>query len=142
MGSLRGALAQRPPFAGLAVALVCWCFSLWPSMLPRSWIVQAAVSAVCVVVGYGIGTLIGWLVHVILDRRHWQLGTRVRRAAWATLGAAAMVAAAAGVVLWPRWQNNQRGLVELPRISALQVVPAFATTAALMAVLGLGFRVA
>ena len=141
MGSLRGALAHRPPFAGLAVALVCWCFSLWPSMLPRSWIVQAAVSAVCVVVGYGIGTLIGWLVHVILDRRHWQLGTRVRRAAWATLGAAAMVAVAAGVVLWPRWQNNQRGLVELPRISALQVVPAFATTAALIAVVGMGFRV-
>ena len=69
---------HRPPFGGLAAAIVCWWFSLWPSMLPRSWIVQGAVSAVCVVVGHAVGSLIGWLFHVILERQHWQLDTRLR----------------------------------------------------------------
>jgi uncharacterized membrane protein len=44
-GGARGGWLLRPPtLAGAAVALLSWWWSLDPSMLPRSWYAQGAVS--------------------------------------------------------------------------------------------------
>lgn len=71
-GSMRKTLVRRPAFGGLAGGVVFWWFSLVPSLLPRSWIVQAVVSAVCVLVGYGLGSVLGWLVHLSFAPRRAQ----------------------------------------------------------------------
>ena len=51
-------LSGFPP-AGLTGALVCYCLSLTPSLLPRAWYLQAVMSAVTAAIGYGVGLLIG-----------------------------------------------------------------------------------
>lgn len=116
---MRRALVRRPAFGGLAVGMLLWWFSLVPSLLPRSWTVQAGVSAVSFLVGYGIGSLLGWLAHLGLRRLGRQPDRRLRRAGWVVLAVAAAVAEVAGVVTWPRWQNDQRALVGMGNVSLL-----------------------
>ncbi len=48
----RGWLLRRPTLAGVAVALLFWWWSLDPSMLPRSWYAQGAVSGLSAAIGY------------------------------------------------------------------------------------------
>jgi hypothetical protein len=48
----RGWLLRRPTFAGLAVALLFWWWSLDPSMLSRAWTAQGAVSGLSAAIGY------------------------------------------------------------------------------------------
>ena len=38
----------RPSFGGAVFALVFWWRSLYPTLLPRSWLIQAAITAICV----------------------------------------------------------------------------------------------
>lgn len=139
---MKRTLLRRPPFGGLAGGLVFWWFSLAPSLLPRTWIVQAGVSAVCLIVGYGIGTLLGWLAHLGLRRFGRHPDARLRRGAWAVLAGAAPAAVLAGIVAWPRWQNDQRALVGMTDVSTLAAVAAVVATIGLVVVLGASCRVA
>jgi uncharacterized membrane protein len=58
-------MLAAPSFGGTLGAVIFWWFSLTPTLLPRSWLSQAAVTGISVAIGYGIGTgsqaLIGWL---------------------------------------------------------------------------------
>ena len=45
--------------SGSSLALLFWWHSLTPTLIPRSWQMQAAIGAVCLAIGYGIGTLAG-----------------------------------------------------------------------------------
>lgn len=127
----------RPHWGGLALGLLCWWLSLTPSLLPRAWTIQAAISALCVLAGYGIGTLLGWIGHRLLRRAGRQPGPRTRRAAWLALGVAAVLVVVVGLVSWPGWQNDQRVLVALGPISRWVVVPMLPLTLVLILVLGL-----
>lgn len=51
----------RFSLAGLTGALIFYCLSLTPSLLPRVWYLQAAMSGVTVIIGYAVGLFIGWL---------------------------------------------------------------------------------
>ena len=58
----------RPSTAGLVVGAVFWLASLGPTLLPRAWMFQAAISALSFLVGYGldlgtIGNTLDWQVH-------------------------------------------------------------------------------
>ncbi|MGH3245386.1 MAG: alpha/beta-hydrolase N-terminal domain-containing protein, partial [Trebonia sp.] len=55
--------------AGLTGALVCYCLSLTPSLLPRAWYLQAVMSAVTAAIGYAIGLLVGWLLRSLIPWR-------------------------------------------------------------------------
>lgn len=138
--SMRRTLLRRPAFGGLAVGVVFWWFSLLPSLLPRDWIVQAAVSAVCVLVGYGIGTVLGWVVHLGLGRAGRRPGARFRSRAWAVLAAVVVVVLVAGVVVWPRWQNAQRALVGMADVTTLDALASAVAAAVIVVVLGAGCR--
>jgi uncharacterized membrane protein len=45
----------RFSLAGLTAALICFCLSLTPSLIPRAWLLQAVVSGLTAVIGYAIG---------------------------------------------------------------------------------------
>ena len=47
--------------SGMVTAVLFVCLSMTPSLLPRTWLVQGAVSGVSAVFGYGLGVGIGWV---------------------------------------------------------------------------------
>ncbi len=57
--SVGGRLSALAP-AGLSGGAILFALSLFPSLLPRTVLVQGIASGVMVVVGYGLGTLVGW----------------------------------------------------------------------------------
>ena len=115
-------------------------FSLLPSLLPRSWFVQAVVSAVCIMVGYAIGNLLGWIARLGLRRVGIAPGARFRRVAWSVLVVVAAVAAVAGIVQWRYWQNDQHDLLGLAHVSTPAAIGVLPLAFGLVVVLGLGCR--
>jgi len=101
-------LSGFPP-AGLTGALVCYCLSLTPSLLPRVWYLQAVMSAVTAAIGYGIGLFIGWLLRSLIP---WRPSPTVRRVGRWALAAAALVLIPLFGVLGAEWQHQIRELVE------------------------------
>jgi uncharacterized membrane protein len=120
---LRTALILRPAYGGLVVGLLAWWRSVYPTLLPRGWLAQAVISALCFSLGYIAGTLGGWLVHQLLHRTGREPSPSTRRLAWRILAIVGAVAIVAGAVFWFLWQNDQRGLVNMGDLSPVVVVP-------------------
>jgi uncharacterized membrane protein len=124
-------LSGFPP-AGLTGALVFYCLSLTPSLLPRAWYLQAVMSAVTAAIGYGVGLLIGWLLRSLIP---WRPGPGLRRAArWALLGAAVVLIPLFGV-LGAQWQHQIRELVDVTQESEANYVLVVLVTVLLTAAL-------
>jgi uncharacterized membrane protein len=134
----RGWLWRPPTFGGVAVALLFWWWSLDPSMLPRAWSAQAAVSGLSAAIGYLLGTLAGYGVAALLGRLGRTPSPRVRRYGWLALGVVAVVVVVAGLALWPGWQNQQRDLVGMEHVGPGVLAPMVAAT---LVVFGLLFLV-
>src|SRR5262245_32049350 len=83
----RGALGT-PTFSGSSLALLFWWRSLTPTLIPRSWQTQVVIGAVCLAIGYGIGTLAGRWIQRLLVRSGRSAGDVIRRRSWIVLGAA------------------------------------------------------
>jgi uncharacterized membrane protein len=139
-GRPRGWLLRPPTFGGTAGALLFWWWSLDPSMLPRSWYAQGAVSGLSAAVGYLLGTFAGYGVAAGLRRLGRTPGPRARRRWWVVLGAVAGAVVAAGLLLWPGWQNQQRGLVGLEPLSPTVLAPMVAVTLVVFGLLFLAGR--
>jgi uncharacterized membrane protein len=126
--------------AGLTGALIFYCLSLTPSLLPREWYLQAGMSGVTAVIGYAVGVLVGWLVRSLIP---WRGGPGIRRAARWALAAAAVVLIPLFGVLGARWQHDIRALTGGGQPSEawyiLVEVVALLVAAALLA-LGRGLR--
>lgn len=96
--------------AGVVLAIVFFAVSLTPSLLPRPWLMQGAVSGIAMAAGYGIGAGIGWhwrwLELPVPGEPRARLLTRL-----ALLAAFGLV----GIFLWrmPEWQNSIRNLMEM-----------------------------
>ncbi|MFF4899851.1 alpha/beta hydrolase [Streptomyces sp. NPDC001068] len=96
------------------MAVLCYCLSLTPSLLPRAWWLQGLVAGVSAVVGYAVGAVAETLARFMLRWAGFRLRPRVRRRLWAVLGvlgAAAVVAVTAWSV---RWEGEVRRAVSLP----------------------------
>jgi uncharacterized membrane protein len=120
---LRTALLLRPTYGGLVIGLLAWWRSVYPTLLPRGWLAQAVISALCFSLGYIVGTFGGWLVHQLLDRTGREPSPSTRRLAWRALAIVGAVAIVAGAVLWFLWQNDQRGLVNMGDLGPVTLVP-------------------
>src|SRR5262249_32957810 len=79
--------------------------------------------AVCLAIGYGIGTLVGRWVHWLLDRESRLPGPVTRRRSWIVLGVGWLIGVLLGAVLWVGWQNEQRNFMGMATIDWFDVVP-------------------
>jgi len=112
-----------PALGALAVGYVFWLASLRPTLLPRPAVMQGALSALCLNVGYGVGgVLVGW--GVWLGRRQGWSGpsATVRRAARRAFLVLGVLGVVAGVPVWFVWQDQQRDLVNMPALGVGDVV--------------------
>jgi uncharacterized membrane protein len=131
----RRPLLSGPTFGGAALGLLFWWQSLMPTMLPRPWFAQAAVSAICLAVGWGIGALIGSVVHRGLARLDAEPSPELKAVLWTTLWALWAAMGVIGLLAWPHLHTEQRALVDLGGASSLAIVPMVLLTALLTLVL-------
>ena len=111
----------KSSLSGSSVALLFWWQSLTPTLIPRAWETQAVVSAVCLAVGFGIGTLAGRWAHRLREWTGRSTGNAIRRRGWIVLGTVWLVSVLLGATLWRRWQGEQRhimGMASLARFDA------------------------
>jgi uncharacterized membrane protein len=118
-----------------AVALVLWWESLRPSMLPRSWLIQGAVGALCICFGIAIGGLLHRIVRLVLRATGTTLSAASRARAQQVLLALIAFVVVVGSWRWLRWQREHRDLIHLPSVSAWSVVPMLLTTMVLAALI-------
>ncbi|MEU9156663.1 alpha/beta-hydrolase family protein [Streptomyces sp. NPDC048417] len=96
------------------MAVLCYCLSLTPSLLPRAWWLQGLVAGVSAVVGYAVGALLETLARFLLRWAGFRIRPRVRRILWAALGALG-AAAVVAVTAWSvHWEGEVRRAVTLP----------------------------
>ena len=62
----RRTILARPRFAGVVGALLFLWASFWPTLMPRTFVTQGAMSGVCAAAGYAVFVLLGWLVGLAL----------------------------------------------------------------------------
>ena len=108
----RRTIIGRPRFAGSVGALLFLWASFWPTLMPRSFVTQGAMSGISAAIGYAVFTLIGWLAGLVLARFGVTISPAVRRIAWIALGVfAAIVIVVGGLWMCGRWQNQQRSML-------------------------------
>lgn len=134
-GRARRVVLGRATTGGLALGLVFWWRSLTPTLMPRTWVTQAAISALCALLGYALGTVGARLVHVVLRRLDRVPGPELRHRVRQGLGVVAVGAVVVGLPLWVRWQDEQRARVELDDLSPVVALPMAVLTVVLVAVL-------
>lgn len=125
----------RPRFGPLLGALTFWVLSLWPTLLPRSWFVQGAVSGLCAAIGWLLGILGGHVVHLALRRTGHPPSKAVRSTAWRALPVVAGVVGVVMLVLWWRWQNDQRDVMGMGSVSIVSAIPVVLVSAIVLALL-------
>jgi uncharacterized membrane protein len=109
----------RFSLAGLTGALLFYCLSLTPSLLPRAWYLQAVMSGITVAIGYAVGTLVGWLLRSLIP---WRPGRALRLAGrWSLAGATVVLIPLFGF-LGARWQHQIRELVEVSQPSEARYI--------------------
>ena len=95
---------HAPSVTGVAVAVGFFCLSLTPSLLPRAWFLQGAVSGITAAMGYGVGATIGAAARRLLPGRL-PNGTV---AAWRAVVLASPAFAALSLSMSTRWQRDLR----------------------------------
>jgi uncharacterized membrane protein len=98
---------------GMVLGLIFFAASLTPSLMPRSYLVQGALSGVSAGVGYMIGTALTWLwiyLQLPVPRRS------LRLARW-SIGIACLLLCLAALWHATFWQNSIRILWKMPPIA-------------------------
>jgi uncharacterized membrane protein len=125
-----------PPLLGAWIgALVLWWWSLSPSLLPRSPLIQAVISAICVAVGYGLGGFVGRGVARWARSRGHLPSPPARRSIVVALAVVTVVVVGLGSARWIQWQRDQRALVQLDGLSWTSVPVMLVLTALVSAVI-------
>jgi uncharacterized membrane protein len=115
--SLLERLAAGWSLAGLLGAALAWWASLYPTFIPRDWLVQAVVSGVSAAIGYGIGALVARAVSLLGIR-----ASAVSRWLPIVVLALWLLALVAGAIVWLAWQNELRELMGMPLVGVLDAL--------------------
>ena len=135
---------QRPPFGGVAGGVALLCLSLTPSLVPRHWLLQGAVSGVSAAIGYGLGVLISHLVRQLVPRWREPAADVKRGTWWALCGVSLVAIATFGVYagVWQRELHQLMGIEDPPASSYLGTVVVAALLMVALVLLGRGVRLA
>ena len=104
-------------FGGLAGALVFFCASLTPSLLPRGVLLQSVVSGVTTLIGYGVGSMLSSWIRKVISREP-EAGTK--RMAWWLLVGATVVLVPLFLFLGAQWQETTRQLMEMETLATYE----------------------
>ena len=124
--------------------MVFLCLSLTPSLVPRGWLLQGAVSGVSASIGYGLGVLVSHLVRQLVPR--WREPSRhlKRRAWWALTGGAAATVLGFGIYagIWQQRLHQLMDVEDPPASSYLGTVVVAWVLLVLLVLAGRGVRLA
>jgi uncharacterized membrane protein len=95
-------------FVGIAGGVVLFCFSLFPSLLPRPWLFQALISALAMAIGYGTGTVFSTILRWVIQH---EVPVNVKRIAWRGLAVLGPLSVISIVVLHGTWQQEIQRLI-------------------------------
>lgn len=109
--SIIGAVFQNYNYLGLVGAVIFFCLSLLPSLLPRPWLFQGFVSGFSTAIGYGCGVAVSALWRWLIE---YEFPKKAKRVGWITLAAVAPLVATVYIFLSTNWQNQVRVLVDEP----------------------------
>ena len=133
-------LLAPPRLGHLVAAFVLWVLSLAPTLLPRAWVTQVVISAICAAVGWMLGAALQGLAE-------WSLGISgrshpesLRATAWLAFGIVACLTAVPALWMWVATQNAQRALLGMDAMPMPAVVPLVLATALLTGLLVLAGR--
>ncbi|HEY5853303.1 MAG TPA: alpha/beta hydrolase [Aldersonia sp.] len=100
-------------FTGMAFAGFFFCWSMTPSLLPRSWFFQGVVSGITSAAGYGVGVVVGWFVYRrYLSKWHrWPPPPRVLLAIKLAIPVLTVVLGSIMIVAAARWQRQLADLM-------------------------------
>ncbi len=107
---------------GLFLGTLCVAASLTPTLVPRSPMMQGALSGLCFAAGYALGVLLRWIWRTL----GWPQiqGRSLRLALTAMLPCCAV--AIAGALWWAgTWQNRLRALMHMPPIDSAGLLTIF-----------------
>ncbi len=103
----------RLDFVGVAFGALFFCLSLTPSLLPRDWLFAGIVGGINAAIGYGLGVVVGTLLHRFMLRGRtwwppdlWVLG-------WLKAGTVGGAIAASALMVVPAaaWQRQVSALM-------------------------------
>lgn len=110
---------------GLAVAVAFGSLAMTPSLIPRDWMVQGLATGLSAAAGYGVGTMLWFLLRrsrvgrrLVAHARLW-VPRRVRMIAWPILLAAAAAVVLVALVAGVHWQRQLAVLVGMEPPSLL-----------------------
>lgn len=103
----------RFSFSGLVVAGLLFAASLTPSLLPRPFAVQGALSGVALAAGYGIGTFLQWLWHFMEIPAPPARGSRIIKLISAFAMLISLLFVLSQVVMW---QNSIRHIMSMDTV--------------------------
>jgi len=121
----------RAPLVPTLGGLVFFWLSLTPSLLPRTPLFQGLVSAIALLFGYGLGSLLGWIARGFGIR----MGGGLRRVVWRVLAALGIVGTLAMLWLSLVWENEVRDLVGVDDVGVVHVLTSLLIVAVLVVVL-------
>jgi len=118
-------LGWLPTYAwpGTVGAALLAASTFTPSLLPRTWYLQALVAAVAGAAGYGLGVLVAWFVRQFTD---WRLSPAGQRRAWQLFAVVGGVGAA--LTAWAGW----RWQVQITALMGEAPPPAYHTVGILL----------
>lgn len=116
-GRLRWLFTRRLCFGGLAGALVLFCLSMGPSLVPRTWVLQGVVSGVSAAIGYGLGSAMSAGIRSLIPR---EPSPRAKRIGWWVLGGATVVLGGLSLNRGAEWQKDVRQLMEMEHLEVYE----------------------
>ena len=97
-------------FLGLVVALLFYVFSMLPSLLPRTSLIQGLVTGISIISGYGIGVLFS---HIVRWFTEYDVPAKYKPFAWKALAIIAPILIVVFGALGHIWHDEVRALVGL-----------------------------
>lgn len=135
---------RRFDFTGLVFAVIAFCMSVLPSLLPRPWLYQGIISGISIAIGYGVGAFISAAVRWALSGRTIiRLSPTTTRRAWHGLAIVGIAITISYLYLGTVWQNEVRTLVgeqTVPEHYLVRTAVVMLLVAFLLLSLGRGIR--